>query len=143
MQCVSEDQGPVGEETVHGRRGVVVGAGERRPRQLQRRRKQQQTAVIVGWLSLMDLWLHACMYAGLLQLAQGRRGPDGGAAAEVDPVVLQEEEWLLGVPRVHGRGLSAGGRLRRLHEHGHQEEARHHPQESLVRTPSISNSQSS
>ena len=141
MQCVSQDQGPGGEEAVHGRRGVVVGAGDRRPRQLQRRRKQQQTAVIVGWLSLIDLWLHA----GLLQLAQGRRGPDGGAAAEVDPVVLQEEEWLLGVPRVHGGGggLSAGGRLRRLHEHGHQEEARHHPQESLVRTPSISNSQSS
>jgi hypothetical protein len=80
------------------------------------------------------------MAAGLLQLPQGRRiggrGLDGGgAAAEVDPVVVQEEERLLGIPRVHG--LSAGGRLRRAHEHGHQEEARHHPQGSLVRTLSI------
>ena len=52
MQCVSEDQGPVGEETVHGRRGVVVGARERRHRQLQLRRKRSRSC-FSSWVPLL------------------------------------------------------------------------------------------
>uniref|UniRef100_A0A0A9B7Z2 Uncharacterized protein n=1 Tax=Arundo donax TaxID=35708 RepID=A0A0A9B7Z2_ARUDO len=109
QHCRDEDQGAAGEAAVRGRRDVVVGAGGRRPRQLQRHR--------------------------LLQLPQGRRAwgchhdGDGDGDTKV-AVVVQDEERLLRLPELQGH--RATGRLRRPHEHRHQGQARHHPQESQL-----------
>jgi hypothetical protein len=82
---------------------------------------------------------YCCYNAELLQLSQGR-GVGGRHrhchSGGVDTGVLQAPGRLLGLPQLHGGVfVVVSRRLRRAHEHGHQEEARHHPKGSQVGRP--------